>query len=127
MSDYQKYTIAEKKHESTSLKSYVFGFVSSIILTLAAYFLATKHVFSGYVLITVLIELAILQFAAQLFLFLHLTKNPGRKWRLLTVVLMLVFVLILVLGSIWIMQELNYNMSPDQQLKWIHSQSLEGF
>lgn len=128
MSDLEKYRTEElAKAEGGNLKTYIFGFAISIILTLVAYFFAVDHVFSGFVLITVLLELAILQFAAQLFLFLHLGQKRGRGWRLLTIVLMLVFVLIVVMGSIWIMSQLNYNMSPSQVTQWMHQQSLESF
>lgn len=127
MGELEKYRVEEEKAEHGSMASYVFGFASSIILTLVAYFLATKHAFSGYVLITVLVELAILQFCTQLFCFLHFGREKKPRYRLLTVVLMLVFVLIVVLGSIWIMASLNYNMSPEHMQRYMTQQINEGF
>lgn len=127
MATQKDYTVTESKQDGGSLPSYVFGFVSSIGLTLVAYFLAVHRVFIGSSLILILMELAILQFVAQLFLFLHFGKEKSPRWRLLTVVLMLVFVLILVLGSIWIMASLNYNMSPERIQQYMKNQISEGF
>lgn len=123
----KEYVVPEAKKETGNLPSYIFGFASSIILTLIAYFLATKHVFSGYVLITVLIELAIVQFTIQLYFFLHFGKGKSAGWKLLTLVLMVFFVVVLVLGSIWIMNSLNYNMSPQHINQYMQQQSAEGF
>lgn len=118
---------AASAEERVDIKPYIAGFVSSVALTLVAYFLAIKHVFSGYVLIVVLLELAIIQFTAQLFFFLHFGRGKSAGWRLLTLVLMIVFVLIVVLGSIWIMSSLNYNMSPEHVQQYMTNQINEGF
>lgn len=127
MASNKDYVIPEPEKESGSLPSYVFGFASSIILTLVAYFLAVKHTFNGYTLITVLVELAIVQFVVQLFFFLHFGKGKSAGFKLLTLVLMIFFVIVVVLGSIWIMSNLNYNMSPKHINQYMLQQSAEGF
>lgn len=127
MAVHKEYVVPESKTEEGTMKSYVIGFVSSIALTLVAYFLAVNHVLNGYGLIVVLIELAILQFTAQLFLFLHFGKERSPRWKLLTLVIAIVVVLIVVLGSLWIIQSLNYNMSPDRINKYMNQQVGEGF
>lgn len=109
-----------------TLRSYISGFVLSIVLTLAAYFMATHHSFRDITLIEILVELAIVQFLVQMFFFLHLGRETKPRWRLLTVVLMIVFVLIVVLGSIWIMYNLSYRMSPAQMEQYMQRQSNEG-
>jgi cytochrome o ubiquinol oxidase operon protein cyoD len=109
-----------------TLRAYVSGFTLSIVLTLAAYFLAVNHSLKKMALIQVLVELAIVQFLVQMFFFLHLGRETKPRWKLLTVVLMIVFVLIVVLGSIWIMYNLNYRMSPSQMDKYMQTQSGDG-
>lgn len=95
-----------------TLAFYVSGFVLSLVLTLVAYYVAVNHTFMDLKLIIVLVELAILQFFVQLYFFLHFGSEGRPRWRLLTLVFMMVFVLIVVLGSIWIMHNLNYRMMP---------------
>lgn len=127
MSAYKQYVVPEAKPEEGTMKSYVAGFALSVTLTLVAYFVTVNHVLSGYALIIVLLELAILQFTVQLFLFLHFGKERSPRWKLLTLVMAIVVVLIVVLGSLWIMQSLNYNMSPDRINKYMNQQVGEGF
>lgn len=127
MASQKQSVLPGSKTESGKLKTYVAGFASSILLTLAAYLLAINHAFSGYVLIVVLLELAIVQFTAQLFFFLHFGEGKSAYWRLITLILMIVFVLIVVLGSIWIMASLNYNMSPEHIQNYMKQQINEGF
>lgn len=127
MADLKKYRVVGAQGEAGSMSSYVFGFISSILLTIFAYVIAVNHWLSGHALIVVLMELAILQFASQLFLFLHFGKGKSAGWRLLTLVLMLFFVLVVVIGSIWVMSSLNYNMSPSQVHQYMIDQVNSGF
>jgi len=108
------------------LKSYLTGFAGSLGLTLLAYFLVARHVHSHHriysyrFLITILIFLALVQFFIQLIFFLHLGRESKPKWNLITFYFMTGVVLIIVLGSLWIMSNLNYNnMTPQQTNNYI--------
>ena len=106
------------QHEHTSPTNYFIGFVLSIVLTLLAYFAVTNHWFGTGATAAFIVALALVQFAVQLLFFLHLAQEDGPRWRLGTLVFMAIIVIILVAGSIWIMNNLNYNMlhlSPAQQ------------
>lgn len=96
------------------LKSYITGFVLSIALTLAAFFVVLRpgffHLESGAVVAAILV-LAICQFLVQMLFFLHLGKGPGSEWNLVVLLSTVGIVLILVVGSLWIMNHLNYNMT----------------
>ena len=109
------------------LGSYISGFVLSILLTLAAYFAVTQHSYTGTMLVTVIIALAIAQVLVQLFFFLHLGKETKPRWKLAVLLTMLVVLGILVFGSLWIMQNLNYHMSPDQMNSYMIQQNSAGF
>lgn len=100
--------------EPGSLRSYISGFVSAVALTLIAFAIAAKHSIAGNKLIAILLGLAMVQFAFQMLFFLHIGRESKPRWKQLVLVLMLVFVLIVVLGSIWVMYSLNYRMTPDQ-------------
>lgn len=88
---------------------YVLGFVISIFLTVEAYLLTTNRVIAGKILVIVLLSLAVVQFFVQMYFFLHLGNESKPRWRTLSFAMMLCVVLILVLGSLWIMYNLDYN------------------
>lgn len=120
--------IVVERHEVThgSLASYSVGFVLSIALTLVAYFAVVKYYVSGQMLLIELLGLAVVQFVVQLLFFLHVGSEAKPRWKRLTIVLMLVFVLIVILGSIWVMYNLNYRMSPEQVNQYMTKESNSG-
>ena len=95
-----------------TLKSYLTGFITSVALTLAAYFVVVNHVVSGSILIFVILGLAMVQLVVQLIFFLHINQGADRRWNLVVLLSTVSIILILVIGSVWIMNHLNYNMSP---------------
>jgi cytochrome o ubiquinol oxidase operon protein cyoD len=113
-----------------TLKSYIAGFVSSIVLTLVAYVAVADpqylHVGSMAVL-TIILALAVLQLVVQMLFFLHVAAQPGRRWKLTIFFATLGLVIIITLGSLWIMNHLNYNMmaSPSEMNQYIQDQ--QGF
>ena len=119
-----------KNDTQATLKSYVIGFISSVVLTLAAYILIEIHVnsahetFSHPFLTFAFITLAVIQLIIQLVFFLHLGNETGPRWNLVVFGSTVAIVMLLVVGSIWIMNHLNYNMmaSPDQMNTYIQSQ-----
>lgn len=95
-----------------SYQTYVIGFVLSIVLTLAAYFLVANQLLSGSNLDGVIIALSLAQIFVQLWFFLHLGDEPKPYWNLLAFGFMALVVIILVAGSLWIMYTLDYRMMP---------------
>lgn len=93
-----------------SLKSYLAGFILSIILTLTAFWLVISHSFSPWTLMLTVGGLACTQAVVQLFFFLHLNIDSKAPWNLIAFLFMLTLVLILVLGTLWIMYNLDYYM-----------------
>ncbi|HJP96099.1 MAG TPA: cytochrome o ubiquinol oxidase subunit IV [Candidatus Saccharimonadales bacterium] len=108
---------AYKSDESSRslLRTYVTGFVLSIILTLVVYGFVDSHVNSGHLsfghhfLIEIIFALAVVQLVVQLVFFLHLGRK-GQRWNLSILGFATIVVLILVIGSLWIMSNLDYNM-----------------
>jgi cytochrome o ubiquinol oxidase operon protein cyoD len=75
---------------------------------------ATSTTLTSSFAIGVVITLAFLQFLAQLIFFLHLGKETKPRWNLFIFVTTIIGIGILVGGSLWIMNHLNYNHeSPD--------------
>ncbi len=107
-----------------TLKPYIVGFMASLILTLAAYFAVVGQLLVGQLLVVVILALAVAQLFVQAFFFLHLGEEIGPRWKLWAFISTLGIVLIVVVGAIWIMGHLNYNMmaSPTEMNKYINSQ-----
>jgi cytochrome o ubiquinol oxidase subunit IV len=95
------------------ISSYVIGFLLSIFLTLGAFFLVQEKLLPPSQLLFLIISLGILQVIVQLFFFLHLGDEKKPYWNLVSFAFMVLVVVILVIGSIWIISNLNYNtMTP---------------
>ncbi|MGD0447031.1 MAG: cytochrome o ubiquinol oxidase subunit IV [Candidatus Dormibacteria bacterium] len=104
------------------VRSYVSGFAISILLTIAAYLMVTDQVLPTGPLIAVILVVALAQFGTQLYCFLHLGTESRPRWKLLMFVAMVIIVLILVLGSLWIMRNLDSRMTIPQQEQYMNSQ-----
>jgi cytochrome o ubiquinol oxidase operon protein cyoD len=86
-----------------TLKSYVTGFILSIILTIIPLYLVTHHALSRGMLIVAIMTMAVLQFVIQLVFFMHIRESEKPRYNLLALLLGIVFVLTIVIGSMWIM------------------------
>ena len=102
-----------------SIKTYSIGFIFSILLTLAAYFSVVNHLFSSSVLVFVIISLALIQFLVQIVYFLHIDNEHKPRLNLFMLVSTIAMVLVLIIGSLWIMSHLNYGhvKSPQQLIQ----------
>lgn len=105
------------------ISSYIAGFALSLALTLCAYVIVTQNTYGKTGIITAVSVLAVTQFIVQMLFFMHLGHEQGPRWRLLALAFMTGVVLIIVLGSLWIMDNLNYNMmSPKETQQYMDSQ-----
>jgi cytochrome o ubiquinol oxidase operon protein cyoD len=99
-----------------SISSYVVGFVISLLCTIGSFGLVivalSQNIPIDHMqLIAVVVVLAITQLIAQLVFFLHLGKGSQSWWNLSVFGLALLFVCIVVGGSLWIMSNLNNHTS----------------
>jgi cytochrome o ubiquinol oxidase operon protein cyoD len=101
-----------------SVTKYTVGFVLSLLLTGVAYIVVTKHLFDSAT-IGVIVTLASAQVLVQLVFFLHLGQETRPRWKLGVFIFMLVVLGILVHGSLWIMQNLDYHMSHEDMNTYI--------
>jgi cytochrome o ubiquinol oxidase operon protein cyoD len=114
--------VSEHDEHQLSYGKYTGGFIASIVLTFSAYWIATHVSANRNLLAIVLALLAITQFIVQMVLFLHIGEERGPRWKLAAAGFMLCVVLILVGGSIWIMNNLNTRMTPQQVNQYMQSQ-----
>lgn len=92
--------------------TYVVGFSVSILLTLASYFIVTQHLLQEEAIAWTLMGLGSLQAILQLVFFLHLGSESKPRWNLIIFTFMLFVLVIIVVGSLWIMSNLNSRMMP---------------
>lgn len=104
-----------------SVRTYTIGFILSIILTLIAYVFvqrstgAEHNALSPRLLMAGVFVLAIAQLAVQLQFFIHLGHESKPRWSKLAFLFMVIVVFIVGGGSMWIMNNLDYNMmSPTE-------------
>lgn len=89
---------------------YTLGFVGSVALTLAAYLFVTQSSVNGSQLLWAITGLAIIQLFVQMICFLHLGEEDRPRWRTWAFIAMTGALLLIVFGSIWIMNNLEYHM-----------------
>lgn len=96
-----------------TLKSYVIGFVLSVILTAIPFWLVMGNVFdnSGTTAMVIL-GLAAVQIVVHMIYFLHMNTKSEGGWSMLALIFTVVIVVITLAGSIWVMYHLNHNMMP---------------
>lgn len=92
------------------ISSYVTGFVLSLILTLGSYFAVTLHLLEPLHLMIAISTFAVVQAFVQLFLFLHMGQEKKPHWKLTLFLFMALVLVVIVFGSLWIMNNLNYNL-----------------
>lgn len=95
----------DSHHEEShgSLKSYIIGFLLSIVLTIIPIVVVMNDLMERTGTMLVLLVTAVLQFLVQLVFFMHLKEENKPRFNLMALILGLLIVLVIVVGSIWIM------------------------
>jgi cytochrome o ubiquinol oxidase subunit IV len=107
------------RHETPegSLRSYTTGFVLSLVFTIIPFVMVMKKVVSGNALVATLLGFASVQFVVQAVFFLHLGRETKPRWKLVVLLFALLVICIVVIGSLWIMYNLNYYMMPEHEVE----------
>jgi cytochrome o ubiquinol oxidase subunit IV len=93
-----------------SVKSYIVGFILSVILTVVPFWMVMHPTESHTTVLYVIIGLALAQILVQLVYFLHMNTSSEGGWNLIAFIFTVLIIAILVVGSLWIMFHLNTNM-----------------
>jgi cytochrome o ubiquinol oxidase operon protein cyoD len=110
-------TAGKQPHEHGTIKSYVIGFILSLVFTIIPYYLVVNKTISGNGLLVAILGFAVIQMIIQITFFLHLGRGPKPKWNLVFFISTVGIVLVVVGGSIVIINNLHYNMQPSDQTK----------
>jgi cytochrome o ubiquinol oxidase operon protein cyoD len=96
-----------------SLRGYLTGFVLSVILTAIPFWLVMSGVLDSKVATTLAImTLAVVQITVHMVYFLHMNARSEGGWSVMALMFTLMLVVIVLLGSLWIIYHLNANMTP---------------
>ncbi len=102
-------------HEAShgSLKSYMIGFVLSVILTAIPFGLVMGGVLDSKLLTAVIVmSIGAVQIVVHMVYFLHMNPRSEGGWTMMALIFTLVIVGIALAGSLWVMHHLNANMMP---------------
>ncbi len=104
--------------EHGTVWSYVVGFGLSLVCTLIPYYLVTRKTLGGSQwLLKTILAFAFIQVVIQVVFFLHIGRGPKPRWNLYFFVATLVIVGMVVGGSVLIINNLHYNMAPQDATK----------
>lgn len=118
-----------KQHYAHEAQQYYIGFAGAAALTILAYASVKLAWFSPTVTAAFVLALAVLQLIVQVYYFLHLKGEEKPRWRNWTFVYSLVMMLVVVIGSLWVMYNLNYRMgmSGEQMEEYMLHENKKGF
>lgn len=106
------FKVIDEKFESSrhAMRSYVIGFVLSLLLTFVPYYLVSTHALTKENLVRAAVLFGVSQLVVQVVFFLHLHPKSRPRWNIIIFVYTLVILSFLVVGSLWIMHHMNTNM-----------------
>jgi cytochrome o ubiquinol oxidase operon protein cyoD len=98
----------------TAARGYVVGFIFAAALSAVSFYLVRSTLVWAPSIPIALSVLALAQMGVHLVFFLHMTSGPDNLNNALALAFGLLIVLLLVFGSLWIMDTLNQNMLPTE-------------
>jgi cytochrome o ubiquinol oxidase subunit IV len=101
---------------------YTIGLVVAVLLTATSFWVANTSLLWGPGIPLGLVVLAIAQMGIHLVFFLHITTGPDNTNNVLALAFGILIVLLVVVGSLLIMTNLNENMMPSPELMNLHMQ-----
>jgi cytochrome o ubiquinol oxidase subunit IV len=93
-----------------SAGSYTLGFILSVVLTVAAFGLVLTGTLHGENALIAIAALALVQIVVHLVFFLHMNTSSEQRWNVMAFGFTVLTVVILIVGSLWIMHNVSMNM-----------------
>ena len=104
--------LGHESHNHGSFKSYMIGFVLSVILTAIPFALVMTGVLPKQATALLVMGFAVVQIVVHMVYFLHMNSKSEGGWTMLALIFTVLLVVITLAGSIWVMYHLNHNMMP---------------
>jgi cytochrome o ubiquinol oxidase operon protein cyoD len=112
-----------------SVKQYMLGGALAAVITGIVYFVAINKWLEGAQLAAFCLVLAAVQLGIHLAFFIHVRDREGPNWSAMSFMFTALTALIIIVGSLWIMMNLNYNMgmTGEQMNEYMMKQNKKGF
>ena len=96
-----------------SAKEYLAGFALSVVLTAIPFWLVMAKVLPTPAITTlVILAFAMAQVVVHMVYFLHMNPKSEGGWNLLALIFTAVLLVIVLIGTLWVMHHMNSNMMP---------------
>ena len=96
-----------------TFRSYMTGFVLSVILTAIPFWLVMGNVLNDTLLTSIVVmAFAAVQIVVHMIYFLHMNTKSEGGWTFISLAFTLTLVVVTLVGSIWIMYHMDRNMMP---------------
>lgn len=108
--------MAEHHENNThgSMGQLMTGFVLAAILTIIPFALVMSEVeMNRTLLIGIVMVLAAVQIVVHLVYFLHVNRHAEQGWTVAGTLLSVIILAIIIVGSLWVMHNMNVNMMPE--------------
>lgn len=99
-----------------TVSRYIVGFVLAAILTVIPFWMAM----TGTPNLKVLVVFAIAQIIVHVVCFLHIDASRPQRWNLMTFIFGIATILIIVVGSVWVMENSMQNMMSKKQMQYMN-------
>ena len=110
------------RHEVEGIGSYLIGLGLATLLTIVSFFIARTDLVWEPSIPVALAVLAIAQMGVHLVFFLHITTGPDNTNNVMALAFGVLIVFLVMVGSLWIMADLNHNLMPSPELMDLHTQ-----
>jgi cytochrome o ubiquinol oxidase subunit IV len=100
----------------SGVTTYTIGVILALGFTATSFLVAHSHLLWGPGIPVGLLVLAIAQMGVHLIFFLHITTGPDSSNNVLALAFGIIIVFLVVVGSLWIMSNLNHMMPSMQQM-----------
>ena len=96
-----------------TVRGYLTGYLLAVALTVAAFWIAMSGVVeSSTTAGLILIGLGIVQIFVHMVYFLHMNPRSEGGWNLIALIFTAVLLVIVLIGTLWVMHHMNGNMMP---------------
>jgi cytochrome o ubiquinol oxidase operon protein cyoD len=103
--------------DDEAVGTYLVGLGLATLLTIVSFFIAGTTLVWGPSIPVALVVLAIAQMGVHLVFFLKITTGPDNVNNVMALAFGVLIVLLLLVGSLWIMANLNHMMPMDQMMQ----------
>jgi cytochrome o ubiquinol oxidase operon protein cyoD len=106
----------DPREATAALTNYLVGLALAVLLTAVSFFVAGTTLVWQPSIPVALSVLAIAQMGVHLVFFLHITTGPDNVNNVMALAFGVLIVLLLIGGSLWIMDHMNHNMLPMDEI-----------